>query len=237
LGISDEIKQRLDMVSVANPAGYVFDWGSYTTLDSDCVISAIPGALKANVTNAGNGYCDHSLEVYLKGTESRQKIMDDIDFAIHGPSIQDSVPQPVELKRIARWYNHYKKTEKQDALKTHQCFGARVYRSMFNLYWKNKSCDELGYNGVKQVFEDCLDIKNNTVNMKAPNHCPVSFGSENVALNSMIAQAFTENYLFGGKHPECDWDRREFINSVLTEALSEEAFKFIKSPWDEIKPY
>jgi hypothetical protein len=237
LGISDEIKQRLDMVSIASPSGYVFDWGAYTTLASDCIINFIPGAMAANIINEKHSYCDHSLEAYLTGKESEQKIIEDINFAIYGPSIHEGLTLPLELKRISRWYNHFTKKEKSSLLQTHQCYGARVFRSLFNLYWKNEECQKRGYEGLENTFADCLDIKNHKVKQSVPNHCPVSFGAEKVVLNLSIAESFSEHYLFRGKHAECNWERRPFTNSVVSESLNKEALKFIKSPWEEIKPY
>ena len=39
LDINHEYSQRLNMVSVATPAGFVFNHGSYINLKSDCVVA------------------------------------------------------------------------------------------------------------------------------------------------------------------------------------------------------
>ena len=153
------------MVSVATPASFVFNHGSYVNLKSDCVVAHMPGALVANVENNNAGVCDHSfVENYLQNnSNSLKKIKSSIETSLITTTGWEPayVSISADIKQFMIWQKRLEKSDYDKKFEPHQCFAFRLAYSLRNPYWQNVECKRRGLSGLDDAGAQCLNLKNN----------------------------------------------------------------------------
>lgn len=238
LDINHEYSQRLNMVSVATPASFVFNHGPYVNLKSDCVVAHMPGTLAANVDNDSVGVCDHSfVENYLQNnSNSLKKIKSSIEFSLittteHEPG---DVNVSADIKHFIIWQQRLEKSSYDKNFEPHQCFAFRLAYSLRNLYWQNVDCKRRGLSGLGDAGAQCLNLKNNK--RVKENLCPNFYGKTSQNFFDQTGYFFHEGNMpnFYDKHTECNWTKDQFLTEVLSDNLNYKTQQFLKDPWREI---
>jgi hypothetical protein len=227
------VRLRLNVISVATPAIFVFNHGPYVTLKSDCVISKMPLALPANSISEPAGFCDHEFVVnYLGGAESLGKIESAVHAAVK-TTADSEIPLALDIKDFLNWRARFEAAGYQGRLLPHQCYAIRLVQSLKNRYWQNVACDRRGLAGLKDACVHCLAIKRKT--RMVENLCPTYFGKESNAMMDMIGGLFEESRVEAfANHKECEWEKETFIGDILTDDLSAKTIQFLANPWAEI---
>ncbi len=238
LDINHEYSQRLNMVSVATPAGFVFNHGSYINLKSDCVVAHMPGALAFNVANENTGDCDHSfVENYLlNGSNSLKKIKSSIEFSLITTTENEpgEVSVSADIKQFMFWQQRLEKSDYDKKFEPHQCFAFRLVYSLRNTYWQNVDCQRRGLLGMRDAGLQCLNLKHNK--KVKENLCPNFYGKISQNFLDQTGYLFHEGNLpnFYDKQTECNWTKDQFLSEVLTDDLNYKTQKFLSDPWHEI---
>lgn len=231
-----ENRYRMKMISVATPAGKVFEYGRYVNLRSDCVVNRMPGALPANVENDPSGTCDHAfIKSYMEGGKSGI-MFDSIYFneIIRFSGMSLGLAEPAEAKALSNWLDKFDPEKYKKPLLKHQCLAIRTYFGMHDSRWNDVACEERGQQGFLRSLNDCLSIEN--VGSKSPSLCPIMFGTTLNTTSGYFEDMSNEasmNNKFS-THAECNWEKSKFVKDDLNQGLITRALKFYEDPWLEV---
>ncbi|MGZ3770975.1 MAG: hypothetical protein ACXVCP_15420 [Bdellovibrio sp.] len=199
----------LKIVSVANPASFVAGDRPYTTLESDGVITPIPGSLKANVGNNPVGKFDHEfVRHYLGGNNSSPQIASQIKQVVNEKEDTEvsfgSIGYfSIDLQPV--WKKSLELLQNKKMLSKYQCAVIRTIAT-FREEW-GLNCTERNMDLMLKKLQGCVDqILNPDPEGGKSTYCPFAGGISSDALDMMNKDTMPnlEN------HQECEFEASDF---------------------------
>lgn len=219
----------LGILAVATPARYVAGNGKYVTLESDGVITNIPGSLSPNVENTHAGTFDHEfIRHYLGGTNSREEIL----YRLHSisPGFNPRYAEPgyldISLLKMKDWVFRLDKMRRDEKLSKAQCLATTLFLQVEN--WWGADCDERNIQAIERHGRQCFK-EEWTRSGQYVSDCSLA-GLEPPNNVVIVPHELTETDLqIAKQHPECIWTKND-LGPAFTENLLNEAFAWIKNP-------